>query len=117
MGIPRGRWEGETLVVETTNFNGRIHERSIAAFGAGESLRLIERFTLRDEHTIDYRFNVDDPMIFARPWTAAIPMTRTEDLMYEYACHEGNYGLLGILSGTRAQEAAARKAANDTSGK
>jgi hypothetical protein len=117
MGVPRGRWEGDTLVVETTNFNGRIHERSVAAFGAGETLRLTERFTLRDRDTIDYRFSVDDPMIFTRPWTAAIPMTRTEDLMYEYACHEGNYGLLGILSGTRAQEAAARKAASDTSGK
>ena len=117
LGVPRGRWESDTLVVETTNFNGRIHERSVAAFGAGENLTLIERFTLRDDNTIDYRFTVDDPMIFTRSWTAAIPMTRTEDLMYEYACHEGNYGLLGILSGTRAQEAAAGKAANNTSGK
>ncbi len=117
MGSGRGRWEGNTLVVETTNFNGRIHERSVAAFGAGEKLRLIERFTLLDDSTIDYRFTIDDPTIFTRAWTAAIPMTRTNDMMYEYACHEGNYGLLGILAGTRAQEAVAEKAKKDISGK
>jgi hypothetical protein len=101
MGDSRGHWEGNSLVVETTNFTNKTLYR-----GAAENLRLIERFTRVDADTIDYRFTVDDPTTFTRPWTVAVPYLRTDDQMFEYACHEGNYGMEGILSGARVEEAA-----------
>jgi hypothetical protein len=101
MGDSRGHWEGNSLVVETTNFTNKTLYR-----GAAENLRLIERFTRVDADTIDYRFTVEDPTTFTRPWTVAVPYLRTDDQMFEYACHEGNYGMEGILSGARVEEAA-----------
>ena len=101
MGDSRGRWEGETLVVETTNF---AHTASFR--GAGGNLHLVERFTRRDDDTLEYRFTVTDPTTWTRPWTVSYPMTRTGEPIYEYACHEGNYGLANILSNARAEERA-----------
>ena len=99
LGDSRGHWEGNTLVVDTTNFNGK------AAFrGSGENLHLSERFTLTDTDTIRYEFTVDDPTTFTRPWSAEIPMRKTHGPMYEYACNEGNYALADILAGARAEE-------------
>ena len=101
MGDSVGHWEGDTLVVETTNFTDRTHYR-----GSDENLRLIERFKRVDADSIDYQFTVDDPTAFTKSWTAAIPMMRSDGGLYEYACHEGNYALTDILAGARAQEKA-----------
>ena len=98
-GSYRGHWEGDTLVVETTNFNGKNPFR-----GSSENMRLIERFTRADENTIRYQFTVDDPATWARPWSAELPMKKTIGPLFEHACHEGNYGLYNILAGTRADE-------------
>ena len=103
LGDSRGRWEGDTLVVETTNFTA-VNGRALTVFGANETTRLVERFTRIDDGTIDYQFTVSDPTEYTRPWTASIPMTNLEGLLYEYACHEGNYGLENILAGARAAE-------------
>lgn len=98
-GDARGWWEGRTLVVETTNFNDqRLFQ------GATKDLRLVERFTRIDSNTIDYRLTVTDPNTYSRPWTLENSLWRTDERMYEVACHEGNYGLANILSGARAQE-------------
>jgi hypothetical protein len=102
LGDSRGRWEGDTLVVETTNFTDET-----AFQGSGPGMRLIERFTRTAPETIVYEFTVDDPASFVRPWTAQMFMTRTDELLYEYACHEGNYGIEGVLAGFRAAERAA----------
>jgi hypothetical protein len=99
MGDSRGHWEGNTLVVETTNFTDKTRFR-----GADENMRLIERFTRVSPETIMYEFTVDDPTAFTRKWTAQIPMQKTEGPIYEYACHEGNYALAGVLAGARAEE-------------
>ena len=96
---PRGHWEGATLVVESQNFTDQTDVR-----GSDEQLRLTERFTRVDRDTLLYQFTVDNPSAFARPWTAVLPMTRSDDRMFEYACHEGNYALQDILRGARAQE-------------
>jgi hypothetical protein len=97
-GDPRGHWEGDTLVVDTTNFSDRTNFR-----GADENLHLVERFRRVDAHTLDYTFTVDDPHVFSRPWTVALPMTTSEGRIYEYACHEANYAMVGILRGARAE--------------
>ena len=107
MGDPRGRWEGDTLVVETTNFNGRTG--SYARNGDGNptstSLRLVERFQLRDANTLHYEVLIEDPQTWVRPWKVAFPLTRDESyVLHEYACHEGNYALRNILSAGRAAE-------------
>ena len=105
LGVSRGHWEGPTLVVDTTNFDERIIDNSFnCCRGAGARLQVIERFTRVGADTIDYQYTVNDPTTWTRPWTAAVPLTRTDDRIYEYACHEGNYGLEGILRGARAQE-------------
>jgi hypothetical protein len=102
MGDSRGRWEGSTLVVDTTNFNGK------ASFqGAGDKLHLIERFTRVSPDILIYEYTVDDPSTFTQPWKAVIPMTLSQEPIYEYACHEGNYSMATILAGARAQEKAA----------
>jgi hypothetical protein len=103
MGDPRGRWEGDTLVVETTNFSDKVVFR-----GASSNLKLVERFTRVDANTLDYRFTVEDPTTWARPWTVSVPMTRTREDVYEYACHEGNYGLQNILGNARAEDSPKR---------
>ncbi len=99
MGDSRGRWDGSTLVVTTSNFTDKTNFR-----GSSPNMKLVERFRRIDADTIDYQFTVDDPRSFTRPWTAAIPMTRTEGPIFEYACHEGNYGMTNLLSGARAEE-------------
>jgi len=98
-GDPRGRWDGNTLVIETTNFTDKTNVR-----GSGEQLRLVERFTRADAKTLLYEFTVDDPASFTKPWTAILPMAKTEDQIYEYACHEANYAMSGILRGARAEK-------------
>jgi hypothetical protein len=101
-----GRWEGDTLVVDTTNFT----ERS-AFKGSGEKLHLVERFTRTADDTINYQFTAEDPTTWAKPWTAAIPMTKSEGPVYEWACHEGNTMISTILRGARVQEEEAAKKA------
>ena len=98
-GDSHGRWEGDTLVVETTNFSEKNVYR-----GATPHMKLTERFTLADADTLMYEFTVDDPATWTRPWTARVPMNRLAEQIYEYACHEANYGLEGILKGARAEE-------------
>jgi hypothetical protein len=95
-GDSRGRWEGDTLVVETINF---IRETSLQ--GTTADTRVIERFTRVDGDTIRYEFTVSDPNAFTRPWTASFPMVRMKEPLYEYACHEGNYSMTNILAGQR----------------
>lgn len=105
LGDSRGHWEGETLVVETLNFRDDIFTNSFNCCpGAGGNMRLVERFTRVDADTVEHRYTVDDPTTYAREWTVALPMTRIEGPMYEYACHERNYGMEGILAGARVQE-------------
>jgi hypothetical protein len=99
MGNSRGHWEGDTLVVETTNFTGRTNFR-----GSSENLKVIERFTRTADDAITYQFTVSDPATWDKPWSAEIPMTRVNGLIYEYACQEGNYGMRNNLSGQRAAE-------------
>ena len=93
-GDPRGRWDGNTLVVETTNFTDKTNVR-----GSGEQLRLVERFTRAGANTLLYEFTVDDPASFTKPWSAVLPMAKTQDQIYEYACHEGNYAMTGDPAG------------------
>jgi hypothetical protein len=104
-GESRGRWDGDTLVVETKNF-----KRETSLPGSSASTHLIERFTRVDANTLLYEFTVNDPTTWTRPWTAVVPMVRSEDPIYEYACHEANYALPGILGGARADEKAAEEA-------
>jgi hypothetical protein len=116
MGDSRGHWEGNTLVVETTNFTGKTSDLSAGMQrgtyrGSDENLRLTERFTRVDPETILYEFTVDDPTAFTKPWTAQIPMTKFQGRLFEYACHEGNYALTSILAGARADEKKAEAAA------
>jgi hypothetical protein len=99
LGNSTGRWDGQTLVVETTNFNGQTAFR-----GASEKMRLIERFTRTAENTLLYEFTVNDPASFTKPFTGQVPMNKTNEPLFEYACHEGNYGLANVLAGSRAEE-------------
>ena len=115
MGDSRGHWEGETLVVETTNFNGKHHQVGRPLLSPGEHLSLVERFTRVDAETLRYEYTVTDPATWVSPWTAKVSMTKNPDLMYEYACHEGNYGMTGILAGSRAAERAAAEPATTSS--
>ena len=109
-GDSRGRWEGDTLVVETKNF-----KRETSLPGSSANTRLVERFTRTDADTLVYQFTVDDPTMWTRPWTAVVPMSKSEDPIYEYACHEGNHAMIGILAGARADEKAAEEAAKQQS--
>jgi hypothetical protein len=104
LGDSRGRWEGNTLVVETTNFTDKTAFR-----GASEKMRLVERFSRVAPNMLLYDFTVDDPASFTKPWSGQVPMTKTEGPLFEYACHEGNYGLTNVLAGTRAEEKAAER--------
>jgi hypothetical protein len=99
MGDSRGRWEGDTLVVETTNFSSKTTFR-----GSSENMHLVERFKRTAPDTLLYEFTVNDPQSFAKTWTAQIPLQRTDETIYEYACHEGNYSMFSTLSGARALE-------------
>ena len=114
LGDSRGYWDGEPLVVETLHFNSRLdggdyqpsHIIQTGHRGSGESLRLVERFTRVDADTIDYRFTVEDQTTYTRPYTAAIPMNRSaaDVTLFEYACHEGNYGMANLLRAGRSDE-------------
>ena len=101
-GDSRGRWEGNTLVVEVTNFSDKTFgkQQPLGSYrGGGKDMRVIERFTLVDADTIDYRATLEDPRAFTRPWELSIPLIRDNGyVIYEYACHEGNYGMAHILS-------------------
>ena len=112
IGLSRGRWEGDTLVVETTNFNGRNPFR-----GSGERMRVTERFTRVSDDVIEYRFTVDDPGTWDRPWTAVNLMQRTRGPLFEFACHEGNYGLYNTLVGARLEERRAAEEAEPSGGR
>jgi hypothetical protein len=100
-GDSRGRWDGDTLVVETVNF-----KRETSLSGSSAATHLVERFTRVDPKTVRYEFTVTDPTTYTRPWTAVMPLQAIDEILYEYACHEGNYALRGILAGARAQEKA-----------
>ena len=103
-----GRWEGNTLVVDTTNFTDLVPNFR----GSSEKLHLVERFTRLSDDAVVYQFTVEDPSTWARPWSAEIPMTKTEGPVYEWACHEGNTMIANILRGARvAEEEAAKKTA------
>ena len=103
-GDSRGHWEGNTLVVDTVNF-----KRETSLEGSSANTHLIERFTRAGENTLLYEFTVDDPSTWTRPWSAAIEMSKSEGLIYEYACHETNYAMEGILRGARKREAQTAK--------
>ena len=103
LGDSLGRWEGKTLVVDTTNFTDKTNFR-----GSGEHLRVTERFTRVDEGTLLYQFTVDDPQSFTRPWSGEIPMKKVDGPIFEYACHEGNSSMENILRAARAEEKAAQ---------
>jgi hypothetical protein len=102
MGDSRGHWDGNTLVVETSNFLAGI---PVGNTPASEALKIVERFTLIDANTLGYQLTVDDPKTWTKPWTVAFPLKRSKDYaVYEYACHEGNYYMLNALKGARAEE-------------
>jgi hypothetical protein len=116
VGDSRGHWEGDTLVVDTTNFSGKTH-----FFGSFADRHVVERFTRVDVDTINYEFTVEDSTTWTTPWSVAYPLTSldsqvggvdgiTDAQQYEYACHEGNYGLTGQLAGSRAVERATAQA-------
>ena len=99
-GSAVGHWEGDTLVVETTNFNDRTNFR-----GSGDQLKVVERFSRNSADGIEYEFTVSDPATWEKSWSGDIAMSKMDTPLYEYACHEGNYGMANILSGVRAEEA------------
>ena len=101
-GDSRGFWDGDTLVVETRNFNGLT--QSFGALGTSEEKLLIERFTRIGPYTVNYEWTIDDPATFTDKFTAIVPMTKVAGQLYEYACHEGNYGMVNILRGARMEE-------------
>ena len=109
MGDSRGHWDGNTLVVDTTNFSDQTRYRGsgegIDQWRAITGLHLVERFKRVDAETILYDVTVDDPTTFTRPWTAEIPMVKAQGPLFEYACHEGNYAMEDILRGARAADA------------
>ena len=110
-GDSRGHWDGDTLVVETANFSAQRRWIPLGSGAAGlastENMTLVERFTRVDADTLEYTFTVTDLETWSSPWTASMPMRRTDAPMFEYACHEGNHSMVGILAGTRAEEKAA----------
>ena len=106
-GDARGHWEGDTLVIETANFSTQSRYR-----GSTKNLRLVERYTRISPDTIEHKITLDDSVTWTQPWTVSLLLEQTEDPLFEYACHEGNYALPGILGGARAEEKAAEEAAN-----
>ena len=109
LGNARGHWEGDALVVDSTNFTdktGSFDANLWEPYGSGETLHLIERFTRTGDDTLLYEFTVDDPTTFARAFTAAVPMRKGDQPIYEYACHEGNYAMVNGLTSARNQERA-----------
>lgn len=120
-GEPRGRWEGNTLIVESTNYNNKGSIATSAATGRmrgipqTESMRVVERFTRIDANTIDYSVTIDDPKVYSKPWTVALPLNRDDSYQFfEYSCHEGNYALPNALSFGRKRD---REAAASATGR
>ena len=109
LGDSRGRWEGNTLVVDTTNLYDKNSFTN--RYGATPAMHLVEQFTRVDADTLLYEFTVEDPATWKSSWTAAMPMRRTDGPMFEYACHEENYGMTNMLTGGRVQEKAAENTA------
>jgi hypothetical protein len=101
-GDSRGRWEGDTLVVETTNFTDKTNV--FRGAGDGTDMKLTERFTRVGPNRVNYEFTIEAPKTFTRPFTALVPMVSAEGELFEYACHEGNYGMVNILQGARQEE-------------
>ena len=101
LGESRGRWEGDTLIVETKNFTANGTGTIGLRVPPSERMHLVERFTLRDPQTLVYQFTVTDLATWTQPWTAVVPMRKTDEHIYEYACHEGNLGMVGIMAGAR----------------
>jgi hypothetical protein len=112
LGDSRGHWEGNTLVVETSNFNGRV-----AFQGSSENLKVTERFTRTDADTIKYEFTINDPSTWETSWGGELPFTKMDGPIFEHACHEGNYGIANTLAGVRAEEKRAADAAAKKGGK
>ena len=111
LGDSRGHWDGDTLVVETTNFG-----RQLMLIGSSpHPQRLVERFMRVSSDVINYEYTIEDPDMWMQPWTAVLPLKKTEAPLYEYACHEGNYAMVGILAGARAEEKVAAAAATQQS--
>ena len=108
LGDSRGYWEDDTLVVESTNFSNKTVIRAANNARPTEDLRVIERFTRIDADTIDYRFTIEDPQTWSLPWTGEVPWTAITEHLYEYGCHEGNYSMATMLTGSRNSEAAAK---------
>jgi hypothetical protein len=106
LGDSRGRWEGDTLVIETTNYSPKSN-----VMGASENVKVTERLTRVNATTLKHEVTFDDPSTWTKPWTLMIPLKQVDEKMYEYACHEGNSGLEGILAGARAEEKRAEQAA------
>lgn len=105
LGEGVGRWEGDTLVVETKNFLDKSAERWLATWRVPtETMHLVERFTRVDDETLVYQMTIEDPAKFTRPWTVEVPLSKLDQPFLEYACHEGNYGVIHTLSGARARE-------------
>jgi hypothetical protein len=104
MGDSRGRWDGNTLVVETTNFTDKTNFR-----GSSDKLRIVERFSRTDPNTLLYQFTIEDETTWAKPWSGELPMKKASGTLFEYACHEGNYGLTNSLAGARAEEKTTKK--------
>lgn len=123
-GDSRGHWEGNTLVVDITNYSrqgvgtiatGIATTATLKGMPQSEEMRVVERFTRTDAGTLQYEVTIEDPQIYTRPWTVAMPLNRADDYrMYEYACHEGNYGLANTLSGARAEERSTTGTATQT---
>jgi hypothetical protein len=111
MGISRGHFEGDTLVVETTNFAERPQGRNAALAGISDNFKLIERFKRTGEDSFNYEFTVNDPETFVKPWTASMPFTRINGPIFEAACHEGNYGIEDTMKGARMADKKAAEAA------
>ena len=106
MGDSRGHWEGDTLVIDTVNLRPETMFK-----GSGENMYVIERISRIDADTLRYEYTIDDPESFTSSWTAVFPMRKSEGPIFEYACHEGNYGMYNILSGARAEERASAEVA------
>ena len=105
LGDSRGYWDGDTLVVETKNYSQQAN-----FMGAAEHLQVTERFTRVSQGVLEYEVTLNDSTTWEKPWTAMIPLRSSQDALYEYACHEGNIGMEGILAGARRQEAEEREA-------
>lgn len=110
-GDSRGHWEDDTLVIETTNYSPKSTFRRISS----ESLHLTERLTRVGPNTLNYSVTINDPTTWTKPWTVLIPLTSTNDAIYEYACHEGNIGMEGILAGARFEEKSIEETAKQSS--